>query len=156
MQTAQIKFPGTLPFVLGTYDSEDIAQRACDAANEVIKKTSATKIRDDIEAMKEACKSAAEEETGFPSAKSQTSSSGLFVSIEAPIGHALRMSNELKTKQWIRLNIRGGYAELGKLCDKLKEDFESSGENQIDTMKVTSKANGGHKVKIECKGLAGH
>ena len=148
-------FPGSGgQFALGTYGSEDIAQNACDAANKLVKKT---KTIGDAEAMKKACRSAAEKETGIPSAKPRTSgSSGLFVSIEAPIGHALRMTNELKTKEWVRLNIRGSGNALGKLCDKLKEDFELSGENQIDTTKVTSKANGGHKVKIEYKGLAGH
>lgn len=84
-------------------------------------------------------------------------SSGLFVSIEAPIGHAHRMTNELKNKEWIKRNLKGESTTLGKLYDKLKEDFESSGENQIDTTKVTSKskAKGEYKVKIEYKPVAG-
>jgi len=47
--------------------------------------------------MKEKCRLAAEEETGIPSA-CKAESSGLFVSIEAPIGHAFQMTNELTTK----------------------------------------------------------
>lgn len=64
-------FPGQKTyFVLGTYNSEAIAQSACDAANRVTKKKSASEMKADVESMIEVCRSAAEEETGFPSAKS--------------------------------------------------------------------------------------
>ena len=60
-------FPGSGgQFSLGTYDSKQIAQRACDAANRLIKKT---KNFGDVESMKEKCRSAAYNETGVPSAQ---------------------------------------------------------------------------------------
>lgn len=71
MQTAKIQFPGTGKFSLGSaYDSEAVAQRACDAANKVIKTKSATEMKSDVESMIEVCRDAAHEETGIPSAKS--------------------------------------------------------------------------------------
>ena len=54
----------TSVFVLGTYDSEDIAQRACDAANEVIKKT---KKIGDVKSTIQLCRSAAEKATATKS-----------------------------------------------------------------------------------------
>ena len=63
---AQSSFPGSgSQFSLGTYDSKAVAQKACDAANDLIKKT---KTIGDVESMKEACRSAASKATGFPSA----------------------------------------------------------------------------------------
>ena len=54
---------------MGTYDSKAIAQRACDAASNIIKKTE--KIGD-VELMKKACKSAAEKATGTSTRKTWT------------------------------------------------------------------------------------
>ena len=66
LQTAMSRFPGSGgQFVLGTYKSEGIAQRACDASTKLIKKT---KEIGNVESMKEACRSAASKATGFPSA----------------------------------------------------------------------------------------
>ena len=60
-----------MQFSLGSaYDSEAVAQRACDAANKVIKTKSATELKSDVESMIEVCRDAAHEETGIPSAKS--------------------------------------------------------------------------------------
>jgi len=63
--------PGIPQFVLGTYNSNAIAQSACDAANLVIKKKSATEIKADAKSMIEVCRFAASKATGFPSAISR-------------------------------------------------------------------------------------
>jgi hypothetical protein len=60
-------------FSLGTYNSEDVAQRAFDAANEVLKKASAT---EDIELLKERARRAATTASGIHAAVIITTKNG--------------------------------------------------------------------------------
>ena len=74
---AQSSFPGSgSQFSLGTYDSKAVAQKACDAANDLIKKTETI---GDVESMKKACKSAAEKATGTSSRNTWTAAEDVQV-----------------------------------------------------------------------------